>query len=129
MLHVKERLNGRNRGGQVNESWERELEWAAAAAAEQQKQAAISMARPIAIGAGLGVLVALAAVLPTLVGTNVIMNLSPTGEIGVAVIAAAIAIAVVPAGLLVPTPTRATCRLVVLTAALCRRARRRSTSS
>src|SRR5882672_6082468 len=73
MLHVKERLNGRNRGGQVNESWERELEWAAAAAAEQEEQAAISMARPIAIGAGLGVLVALAAVLPTLVGTSVIM--------------------------------------------------------
>jgi hypothetical protein len=87
------------------------------------------MARPIAIGAGLGVLVALAAVLPTLVGTSVIMNLSPTGEIGVAVIAAAIAIAVVPAALLVPTPSGRPADSSSSLLHCCRRARRRSTSS
>src|SRR2546427_1989242 len=113
MLQMKGRVKSRDRGGEDYGPWR--LEWPAVEASEPGEFAAISIARPVAV---LGVLVALAALLPTLVGTSVIMSLTPTSEIGVATGAAGLAIAVVPAALLVPTPTRAACRLVVLTAAL-----------
>jgi len=110
---MKERENSRNRGGEGSGPWR--LEWPTVEAAEREELTAISMARPVAV---LGILVALAALLPTLVGTSVIMSLTPTSEIGVATGAAGLAIAVVPAALLVPTPTRAAFRFAVLTAAL-----------
>src|SRR5438128_11613077 len=113
MSQLKEERRQRGAlGDDASAPWE--LEWAAVEAAEREELRVGRSAGSAPAVAGLAALVILAAALPTLYGTSVIMNLGSTGQVAVAVVAAVFAIAVVPATLLVvPSP-----RLVVLVAAL-----------